>query len=66
MPSSSKARRCGGVEVVIMVTAGVLSAGWMVLVQMVARSSSRLVKLCTGSSSWVRLRAALASASPER
>jgi hypothetical protein len=26
----------------------------------VARSASRLVKLCTGVSSWVRLRAALA------
>ena len=35
----------------------------MWLAQMVARSVSRLVKLCTGVSSWVRLRAALVSAS---
>ena len=49
-----------------MVNAGISSAGWMWLAQTVARSASRLVKLCTGVSSVVRLRAALASASSER
>src|ERR1700682_2667806 len=44
-----------------MVNAGMSWAGWMWLAQMVARSASRLVKLCTGVSSWVRLRAALAA-----
>ena len=42
------------------------SAGWMVLKQMVARSRSRLAKLCTGTSSTVCLVAALPSAFGER
>ena len=46
--SSSKARCCSGVGVVILVNAGRSSAGWIWLAQMVARSASRLVKLCTG------------------
>ncbi len=49
-----------------MVNAGVSSAGWMRLAQMVARSSSRLVKLCTGWSSVVRFREAFFSAGSER
>jgi hypothetical protein len=53
------------VGVVIMVNAGMSSVGWMWLVQMVAGSVSRLVKLCTGWLSSVRLRA-LASAVSER
>src|SRR5258705_9094970 len=61
-----KARRCSGVGLVIMVKAGVSSAGWIWLAQTVARSASRLVKLCTAVPSVVRLRAALASASSER
>src|ERR1044071_6215402 len=48
MLRSSKARRCSGVEVVVMVNAGVSSVGWIWLAQRVARSASRLVKLCTG------------------
>ena len=66
MSRSSKARRCSGVGVVVMVKAGMSSAGWIWLAQRVAKSASRLVKLCTGVSSVVRLRAALASASSER
>src|SRR4029077_3472019 len=66
MSSNSKAVRCSGVGLVMMVKAGMSSAGWMWLAQMVARSASRLVKLCTGVFSVVRLRAALASASSER
>jgi hypothetical protein len=46
---------------VIMVNAGMSSVGWMWLAQMVARSASRLVKLCTGWFSSVCLREALAS-----
>jgi hypothetical protein len=42
------------------------SAGAMVFRQMVARSVSRLPKLCTGRSSSVRLAAALARARGER
>ena len=49
-----------------MVNAGMSWAGWMWLAQMVARSASRLVKLCTGVSSSVCLRDALASAGLER
>lgn len=41
-------------------------AGWIRLAQTVARSASRLVKLCTGVSSVVGLRAALAGAASER
>ena len=52
----------------ILVNAGISSAGWIWSAQMVARSASRLVKLRTGvlSSSVVRLRAAFARASLER
>ena len=49
-----------------MVKAGMSSAGWMWLAQRVARSASRLVKLCTGVSSAVRLRAAFLRAVSER
>src|SRR5260370_15437709 len=66
MARSWKARRCSGVGVVVIVNAGMSWAGWMWLAQMVARSASRLVKLCTGVLSMVRLRAALASAVWER
>src|SRR5258707_12832337 len=66
MARSSKARCCSGVGVVVIVNAGMSWAGWMWLAQMVARSASRLVKLCTGVLSIVRLRAALASAVSER
>jgi len=65
-PRSSKALLCSGVGVVMMVNAAVWSVGWIWLAQMVARSASRLVKLCTGVFSVVCLRAALASASSER
>ena len=50
----------------VIVNAGMSWAGWMWLAQMVARSASRLVKLCTGVLSIVCLRAALASAVSER
>ena len=45
--SSSKARRCGGVGVVLVVNAG-MSWRAVVVGATVARSASRLVKLCTG------------------
>ena len=50
----------------ILVNAGRSSAGWIWLAQMVAKSASRLVKLCAGVWSSVRLRAAFVRASSER
>src|SRR5260221_12094722 len=65
--SRSRACRCGGVGVVTSWKAGRAgSAGWIWLRQMVARSVSRLVELCTGWPAGVRLAAALASARGER
>jgi hypothetical protein len=49
-----------------MVNAGMSQAGWMWLAQIVARSASRQVKLCTGMPSSVCLRAALCRAWLER
>src|SRR6185312_320902 len=67
MPSRSRAWRCSGVGVVTSRKPGRAgSAGWIWLRQMVARSASRLVKLCTGRSAGVRLAAALARARGER
>jgi hypothetical protein len=60
MPSSSQARRCTGVGVVMVVNAGRPPEGWMLLAAMVARSASRVAKLCTGSPSGVVLAAILA------
>src|SRR6266566_5441568 len=66
-PSRSRAWRCSGVGVVTSRKPGRAgSAGWIWLRQMVARSVSRLVKLCTGRSPGVRLTAALARAWWER
>src|SRR6266702_8971879 len=66
-PSRSRACRWSGVGVVTIWKPGRAgSAGWIWLRQMVARSRSRLVKLCTGRSLGVRLVAALASAFGER
>src|SRR5437867_3221387 len=65
-PRRSNARRWAGVGVVIRVKAGRPAAGWMVLAQMVARSASRLRRLCTGWPSSVTLAAILASAAGER
>src|ERR1039458_28532 len=66
-PSRSRAWRWSGVGVVTRLKAGRAgSAGWIWLRQMVARSVSRLVKLCTGRSAGVRLAAALARARGER
>ena len=66
MPRSSQARRCTDVGVVIVVTAGRPGAGWMRLAVMVARSASRVAKLCTGAPSRVVLAAILARAAGER
>src|SRR5260221_9517353 len=66
-PSRPRACRCRGVGVVTSWKAGRAgSAGWIWLRQMVARSVSRLSKLCTGWPAGVRLAAALASARGER
>ena len=66
-PSRSRACRWIGVGVVTIWKPGRSgSAGWMWFRQMVARSRSRVAKLCTGWPSWVRLVAALASAFAER
>src|SRR6266498_2880169 len=66
-PSRSRAWRCGGVGVVTRWKGGRAgSAGWIWLRQMVARSASRLVKLCTGRPAGVRLAAALARARGDR
>src|SRR5215813_4665841 len=66
MPSSSRAWRWTGVGVVMMVKAGRPAAGWMVLAAMVARSWSRVARLCTGWPSAVCLVVSLASAEGER
>jgi len=50
------------VGVLILVNAAMSSVGWIWLAQMVPKSASRLVKLCTGVSSVMRLRVALARA----
>src|SRR2546429_2749879 len=65
-PSSSRARRWMGVGVVMMVKAGRPWAGWMRLAAMVARSASRVARLCTGSPSAVTLVVSFASAAGER
>src|SRR5438046_597848 len=66
-PSRSRACRWSGVGVVTSRKAGRAgSAGWIWLRQMVARSASRVWKLCTGRSPGVRLAAALARARGER
>src|SRR5215472_5071726 len=66
MPRNSKAWRWTGVGVVMTVKAGRPPAGWMRLAAIVARSSSRVAKLCAGPSPVVALVAALASADGER
>src|SRR6266699_243610 len=66
MPRNSKAWRWGGVGVVMRVKAGRLPAGWMRLAAIVARSPSRVAKLCTGPPPGVALVAALAWAEGER
>src|SRR5262245_34566933 len=66
-PSRSRAWRWIGVGVVMIRKPGRAgSPGWIWLRQMVARSASRLSKLCTGRWSWVCLVAALAWARGER
>src|SRR5436309_14330987 len=66
-PSRSRAWCCRGVGVVTSWKPGRAgSADWIWLRQMVARSASRLVKLCTGRPAGVRLAAALAAAREER
>src|SRR5450755_1676719 len=66
-PSRSRAWRCRGVGVVTRRKAGRAgSAGWIWLRQMVARSVSRLVRLCRGRPLLVCLAAALARARGER
>src|SRR5260370_13137963 len=66
-PSRSRAVRWIGVGVVTIWKPGMSgSAGWIWLRQMVARSRSRVAKLCTGWSPVVRLVAAFASAFGER
>src|SRR4029453_7541828 len=66
-PRSSKACRCGGVGVVTSRKPGSAgSAGAIVFRQIVARSASRVAKLCTGRSPGVCLVAALARARGER
>src|SRR5260370_13004579 len=66
-PSRSRAVRWIGVGVVTIWKPGMSgSAGWIWLGQMVARSRSRVAKLCTGWSPVVRLVAAFASAFGER
>src|SRR5713226_7895278 len=66
-PSRSRAWRWRGVGVVTSWKPGRAgSAGWIWLRQMVARSASRLVKLCTGRPPSVCLAAALARARGER
>ena len=53
-PRRSKARRCAGVGVVIMAKSGSLvSAGWIRLAAIVARSASKLLKLWTARCSTV-------------
>src|SRR5260370_29427568 len=61
-PSSSKACRWTGVGVVMMVKAGRSPTGWTRLAAMVARSASKVAKLCTGPPLGVALVAALAAA----
>ena len=65
-PSSSKAWRWTGVGVVMTVKAGRPPAGWIWLAAMVARSSSKVARLCTGAPPAVTLVASLASAEGER
>ena len=66
-PSSSKAQRWRGVGVVMTVKAGrLLPACWMRLAAMVARSSSRAAKLCTGPPPVVAFVTVLGSAAGER
>src|SRR5215510_16602726 len=65
-PRNSKAWRWTGVGVVMTVKAGWPPVGWMRLAAIVARSSSRVAKLCTGPPPAVALVAALACAAGER
>src|SRR5436190_21420182 len=65
-PRSSRAWRWRGVGVVIRVKAGRAAVGWMWLAAMVARSASRVAKLCAGAPSAVTLVVILARAAAER